>query len=63
MDEPVESPCIGVCTVGENSMCMGCFRTLDEIANWINFSRQAKLAVISQIPARVDKLFETTPAE
>lgn len=28
------TPCIGVCCVGMDDVCEGCFRTLDEIARW-----------------------------
>ena len=33
----IKSPCIGVCTL-VNSQCVGCFRTSDEIKNWLYFS-------------------------
>ena len=29
----VESPCINVCKI-ENDVCIGCGRTLEEIAHW-----------------------------
>lgn len=28
------SPCIGVCTLGNDGLCEGCLRTGDEIASW-----------------------------
>ena len=28
------SPCIGVCTMDANGLCLGCRRTLAEIARW-----------------------------
>ena len=31
----VESPCINVCKIDESkTLCIGCFRTLDEIGEW-----------------------------
>lgn len=33
MAEP-QSPCIGVCTLNRSGTCVGCGRTLDEIAQW-----------------------------
>ena len=30
----IESPCIGICTVINNS-CIGCTRTAEEISNWL----------------------------
>ena len=32
-DDVVESPCINVCKI-ENDVCIGCGRTLEEIAHW-----------------------------
>lgn len=29
-----KSPCKGVCTLDHKGKCVGCFRKLDEIANW-----------------------------
>ena len=29
-----ESPCIGICRIGDDGCCEGCLRTLDEIARW-----------------------------
>jgi predicted Fe-S protein YdhL (DUF1289 family) len=34
-DEPVPSPCIGICQMNAGTtLCEGCFRTIDEIAEW-----------------------------
>lgn len=32
--DPVQSPCISVCSLNENDICLGCFRDLSEIAGW-----------------------------
>ena len=29
------SPCLNICTLDEQGVCRGCFRTLEEIADWI----------------------------
>ena len=31
---PILSPCLGICEVGMDGLCVGCLRTLDEIACW-----------------------------
>lgn len=32
---PVPSPCVGVCRMDDaTGWCAGCWRTIDEIANW-----------------------------
>jgi predicted Fe-S protein YdhL (DUF1289 family) len=38
MMPPISSPCIGICQVNENGLCEGCFRTLDEIGSWRDYS-------------------------
>ena len=30
----VLTPCIGVCALDDEGICMGCHRTTDEIARW-----------------------------
>jgi predicted Fe-S protein YdhL (DUF1289 family) len=35
LQSPVASPCISVCRIDPaNGLCVGCMRTLDEIAAW-----------------------------
>ena len=31
----VKSPCISVCALDEEDICMGCFRSLREISDWV----------------------------
>lgn len=52
-DDSVPSPCISVCTVLQPSrICTGCFRTLDEIAEWSLLDAAGKRAVLAVLPAR-----------
>ena len=37
----IETPCIGVCTMG-NGKCIGCFRTSQEIRNWLYFTEEER---------------------
>lgn len=30
----VKSPCVRNCCLGEDDICLGCFRTIDEITSW-----------------------------
>lgn len=30
----VESPCIRRCCLDDNDICLGCFRTMEEICQW-----------------------------
>jgi uncharacterized protein len=50
----IESPCAKVCTLEPISgLCMGCGRTLQEIANWTAFSASERAAVMMELPERL----------
>lgn len=42
------TPCIGLCRVDENKICLGCRRTLDEIARWIDMSDIERRQIIDR---------------
>ena len=49
----IESPCNNVCIIDpEMQECRGCFRRLDEIANWLQFSDAERQAVIQRVELR-----------
>ncbi len=51
--EQVPSPCVSVCVMdADGSVCLGCFRTLDEIAAWSVLDASAKRRVLAALPAR-----------
>ena len=51
----VQSPCISVCRISDNSgLCMGCFRTGDEIASWSSASDDGKRGIWKLIEQRMD---------
>ena len=52
-DDTVASPCNSVCIVDPvTGLCGGCFRTLEEISGWIDFSATEKRTVIAALDAR-----------
>jgi uncharacterized protein len=54
----IESPCIGTCTVGPDGLCLGCFRSLDEIAGWMGLSADQRRAIMASLPERAQSLFD-----
>ena len=51
--DSVPSPCINVCVMDAASgVCIGCLRTLDEIAAWSVLDADAKRAVLAELPQR-----------
>ena len=49
MSQPVLSPCVGICAVDEHGYCQGCFRTLDEIGNWLSYSPAQRERLMDEI--------------
>jgi len=51
--DPLDSPCIGVCTiVPATGLCRGCWRTIEEIANWRTMDRTERGRVLAACAAR-----------
>jgi predicted Fe-S protein YdhL (DUF1289 family) len=50
------SPCINICALDEQGYCLGCYRTLDEIAGWSRLSAVQQWAIIHQLPARAERV-------
>ena len=49
----IESPCVKVCTLDARSgLCLGCGRTVDEIARWSAMSAAERARVMRKLPAR-----------
>ena len=49
----IESPCVKICAMDAVSgLCMGCGRTLDEIARWGGLSDAERAEVMRALPER-----------
>ena len=47
------SPCNRICTLEPvTEICMGCFRTLDEISAWTRFTNAERAAIRAALPTR-----------
>ncbi len=50
----IASPCTKVCTIDPHSgLCMGCGRTLDEIARWMSLGEPERARIIADLPRRL----------
>jgi len=50
----ISSPCNRICVVHPASrLCIGCGRSLDEIAGWIALSETERRQIMAQLPARL----------
>jgi uncharacterized protein len=51
-----ETPCIAVCMIDPStSLCLGCGRTLPEIARWPRMEAAERLALMEGLPARMEQ--------
>ena len=53
----IATPCIQVCMVdGQSGLCLGCFRTLPEIAGWSRFSDAERAQLMAVLPDRKSRI-------
>jgi hypothetical protein len=53
----LETPCVNICLLDqETGTCLGCGRTIDEIAQWAAMSDAERRAVMAALPARMKQL-------
>ena len=50
---PIATPCINVCVVdGESGLCLGCYRTLGEVASWASLTDTERAELMAALPER-----------
>jgi predicted Fe-S protein YdhL (DUF1289 family) len=53
----IATPCVQVCVVdGESGLCLGCYRTLAEVAGWARFSDTERAALMVELPTRRSRI-------
>ena len=53
-DRQLVSPCVSICALGEEDICVGCFRTGGEISIWGLLSDDEKREVFRRIDQRMN---------
>ena len=52
----IESPCNKICELDAASgLCIGCHRTIDEIAGWTGYSEAERAAIVSELAVRRER--------
>lgn len=46
------SPCILICTLDDDKLCLGCGRSLEQISSWALMSKDEQWAVVDQLSRR-----------
>jgi predicted Fe-S protein YdhL (DUF1289 family) len=53
----IATPCVQVCIVdGQSGLCLGCYRTLNEIAAWTAFTDAERAALTAELPRRRERI-------
>ena len=45
----VLSPCVGICSLDDRGLCLGCHRTSSEIACWVAMGDDERLRLMEQV--------------
>lgn len=53
--ESIESPCIGQCCLNDRDICLGCYRSLDEITNWTLVDNETRRQYLENIAVRKER--------
>lgn len=51
-DSPIESPCVSLCCLDEDDVCMGCLRHINEITGWHAMSNEQKQRLLEVLEQR-----------
>jgi len=54
-DKPVASPCNSICSLNDEDICIGCFRTNTEIRVWSYLDNYQRLEVLVLCGERAQK--------
>lgn len=55
----VSSPCIRECTLDDQDICVGCFRSREEIISWLRMDEAKQRATLEQCEERRTKYKKT----
>jgi predicted Fe-S protein YdhL (DUF1289 family) len=54
IDADIKTPCNRVCALHPVSgLCVGCARSVEEIAGWIGFDEKERAAIMMRLPKRL----------
>ena len=53
----IDSPCTKLCSIHPaERICVGCFRSIDEIGIWSQLSTDARQKIMQELPSRAPRL-------
>ena len=55
MTQPVKSPCIEVCSLNDQDLCIGFYRTANENIEWFSAPNERKREILAAVDQRRSK--------
>ncbi|WP_191485524.1 DUF1289 domain-containing protein [Pseudomonas sp. FEN] len=52
VERPLASPCVSVCALDEQDVCIGCQRTVEEITRWSRMDNAERREVLARCHGR-----------
>jgi predicted Fe-S protein YdhL (DUF1289 family) len=52
----VQSPCVNICALDENDLCIGCHRSSDEIMSWPRLDNEERRRVLEKVAQREEQV-------
>ena len=52
VDKVIKSPCVSICCLDDDDICLGCFRSCDEICKWGAMSNDERKDVMKKVAER-----------
>jgi predicted Fe-S protein YdhL (DUF1289 family) len=52
IDKSIQSPCVRNCCLGDDDICLGCFRSIAEITGWNEADDIERRRILSNAAAR-----------
>lgn len=53
----METPCVNICLLDDRSgLCIGCGRSIQEIARWVEMTPEQRRAVMAVLPERLERM-------
>lgn len=56
----VKSPCVSICALDHNDLCIGCYRTGQEISQWGSLSDAEKQVIMAKVAQREQASFNVS---
>lgn len=57
------SPCVRNCCLNDDDICLGCFRSLDEIREWTTVDQETRVLFLQRATERRDRHLKTSRLE